>query len=53
LMVSVVAPARWAMKRSASGWIALSCSDTRYHDGLVFQAAPAQFSASVAAATGR
>lgn len=34
---SVVAPMQSAMKRSASGLIALSWADTRNHDGCVFQ----------------
>src|SRR5215468_8861674 len=38
-MVSVVAPIRRAMNRSASGEIALSCSETRNQDGLLFQPA--------------
>src|SRR5215469_10121437 len=38
-MVSVVAPIRCAMNRSASGEIALSCSETRNQDGLLFQPA--------------
>ncbi len=43
-MVSVVAPIRCAMNRSASGEIALSCSETRNQDGLLFQ--PAAFCAA-------
>jgi MFS family permease len=42
--VSVVAPIRCAMNRSASGEIALSCSETRNQDGLVFQPAAVAFS---------
>ena len=34
----VVAPIRWANKRSALGGIASSFLATRYHDGSVFQA---------------
>src|SRR5262249_34778969 len=52
-MVSVVAPIRRAMNRSASGEIALSCSETRNHDGLLFQPAAVAFSLSAAAASGR
>src|SRR5215469_4551667 len=50
---SVVAPIRLAMNRSASGGMALSCSDTRNQDGLVFQPASVAFSVSAAAASGR
>jgi hypothetical protein len=50
LIDSVTAPIRLAMNRSASGGIALSCSDTKNHDGLVFHPAVA-FSVSAAADT--
>src|SRR5262252_10884991 len=43
-MVSVVAPIRCAMNRSASGEMALSCSETRNQDGLLFQPAAVAFS---------
>src|SRR5258708_39073657 len=43
---SVVAPIRSAMNRSASGGMALSCSDTRHQDGLVFHPAAAALSVS-------
>src|SRR5580692_13098417 len=52
-MASVVAPIRCAMNRSASGEIALSCSETRNQDGLLFQPAAVAFSLSAAAASGR
>src|SRR5215468_1078028 len=52
-MVSVVAPIRCAMNRSASGEIALSCSETRNQDGLLFQPAAVAFSLSAATASGR
>ena len=45
---SVVAPIRWAMNLSASGDMALSCSDTRNQDGLVFHPASVAFSVSAA-----
>ena len=51
--VCVVAPIRSAMKRSASGLMAWSPAETRYHDGIDFQPAAEQFSLRVAAATGR
>ena len=51
--VSVVAPIRCAMNRSASGEIALSCSETRNQDGLLFQPAAVAFSLSAATASGR
>ena len=50
---SVVAPIRWAMNLSASGDMALSCSDTRNQDGLVFHPASVAFSVSAASASGR
>src|ERR1700722_11222860 len=37
LAVSTTALARSAMKRSQSGGMALSCSETMYHDGRFFQ----------------
>src|SRR5271156_3930292 len=49
----VVAPMRSAMNRSASGGMALSRSDTRYQDGLVFQPAAVAFSVSAATESGR
>ena len=49
----VVAPIRSAMNRSASGAMALSCSATRYHDGVVFQPAAVAFSVSAASDSGR
>src|SRR3984957_82817 len=52
-MAMVVAPMRSAMNRSASGGMALSCSDTRYHDGLFFQPAGFAFSVSAASDSGR
>ena len=52
-MVSVVAPIRCAMNRSASGEIALSCSETRNQDGLLFQPAAVAFSLSAATESGR
>src|ERR1700683_676021 len=52
-MVPVVAPIRCAMNRSASGEIALSCSETRNQDGLVFHPAAVAFSWSAATASGR
>src|SRR5271155_3352597 len=45
---SVTASIRFAMKRSASGGIALSCSDTMYHVGRSFQ--PTRLAGSVMAA---
>ncbi len=50
---SVTAPIRWAMNRSASGGMALSCCDTRNQLGLVFQAAWVAFSVSAASDSGR
>src|SRR6478672_503896 len=50
---SVAAPIRSAMTRSASGGIALSCSDTRYQDGLVFHPAAVASSVSAAIDNGR
>src|SRR5258708_20383041 len=50
---SVVAPIRSAMNRSASGGMALSCSDTRYQDGLVFHPAAVAFSVSASIDNGR
>ena len=52
-IISVVAPIRWAMNRSASGGMALSCSETRNQDGLDFHPAAVAFSLSAAAASGR
>jgi hypothetical protein len=52
-MDRVVAPIRSAMNRSQSGVMALSWSDTRYHDGFVFQPARVAFSVSAASANGR
>src|SRR5215475_16124517 len=52
-MVSVVAPIRCAMNRCASGEIALSYSETRNQDGLLFQPAAVAFSFSAANASGR
>src|SRR5258707_14046136 len=49
----VVAPMRSAMNRSAPGAMALSCSETRYHDGLFFQPAAVAFSVSAASDSGR
>src|SRR6266849_5649956 len=50
---SVAAPIRSAMNRSASGGMALSWSDTRYQDGLVFHPAAVAFSVSAAFDNGR
>src|SRR3954462_14081571 len=50
---SIVAPARSAIKRSASGVIALSWRPMSAHDGTVFQAAAVVGSAPLAAAAGR
>lgn len=50
---SVVAFMRSAIKASALGDIALSLSDTKNHDGIVFQPAAVAFSLKVAAANGR
>src|SRR6266436_8677211 len=47
---SVAAPIRSAMNRSASGGMALSWSDTRYQDGLVFHPAAVAFSVTSAGA---
>jgi hypothetical protein len=44
---------RWAMNRSASGGMALSCSDTRDQEGLVLHPAAVAFSVSAAAESGR
>src|SRR5271156_3911370 len=52
-MDMVVAPMRSAMNRSASGGMALSCSETRYHDGLAFQPAAVAFSVRAATESGR
>src|ERR1700748_2011402 len=48
LIDSVTAPIRLAMNRSASGEIALSCSDTRNQEGLVLHPAAVAFSVSAA-----
>jgi hypothetical protein len=48
-----VAFALLAMKRSQSGGMALSCSETMYHDGRFFQPATVAFSVNAAALTGR
>ena len=50
---SVVAPIRLAMNLSASGGMALSCSDTRNQDGLFFHPASVAFSVSAASESGR
>src|SRR6478736_7078629 len=50
---SATASARLAMKRSASGEIALSCADTRYHDGRSFHPATVAFSVRAARLSGR
>jgi len=50
---SVVAFALLAMKRSQSGGMALSASETMYHDGRSFQPATVAFSVKAAALTGR
>jgi hypothetical protein len=50
---TVCAPARCAMKRWTSGWIASSPVATRYHEGLVCQPADPACSSSAAAAIGR
>src|ERR1700722_198051 len=50
---SVTASARLAMKRSASGGMALSCADTKYHEGRVFQPATVAFSVRAARLSGR
>ncbi len=50
---SVVAFIRSAMKRSASGGMALSFSETRNHDGIDFQPAAVAFSVKAAALKGR
>src|SRR5579863_4218302 len=44
---------RSAMKRSASGGIALSCSETRNQEGLDFHPAAVAFSVSAATDSGR
>src|SRR6478735_5840926 len=51
--VSATASARLAMKRSASGAMALSCADTRYHEGRSFQPATVAFSVRAARLSGR
>src|SRR5579859_6103213 len=53
LIDSVTAPMRLAMNRSASGGMALSCSDTRNQEGLVLHPAAVAFSVSAAADSGR
>src|ERR1700730_17305259 len=53
LIDSATAPMRSAMNRSASGGIALSCSDTRNQEGVVFQPAAVAFSVSAASESGR
>src|SRR5580700_12139043 len=53
LIDSVTAPMRLAMNRSASGGMALSCSDTRNHEGLALHPAAVAFSVSAAAESGR
>src|SRR5690348_8882523 len=53
LIDSATAPMRSAMNRSASGGIALSCSDTRNQEGLVLHLAAVAFSVSAASESGR
>jgi len=43
---------RWAVKRSASGGMALSCRAIRYQDGMVFPAGAPEGSCGVRRATG-
>src|SRR6266853_992090 len=50
---SVTAAARLAMKRSASGEMALSCADTKYHEGRSFHPATVAFSVRAARLSGR
>src|SRR6202171_6254047 len=50
---SVTAAARLAMKRSASGEMALSCADTKYHDGRSFHPATVAVSVRAAKLSGR
>jgi hypothetical protein len=49
----VVAPMRPAMNRSVSGGMALSCSDTRYHGGLLLQPMAVALPVSAAGDSGR
>src|ERR1700681_4360744 len=50
---SVTAAARFAMKRSASGAMALSCADTKYHEGRSLHPATVAFSVRAARLSGR
>jgi hypothetical protein len=50
---SATASARLAMKRSASGGMALSCADTKYHEGRSFHPATVAFSVRAARLSGR
>ena len=50
---SATASARIAMKRSASGGMALSCTDTKYHEGRSFHPATVAFSVRAARLSGR
>src|SRR5260370_35379063 len=50
---SVTAAARLAMKRSASGEMALSCADTKYHERRSFHPATVAFSVRAARLSGR
>src|ERR1700694_3845744 len=49
----VTASARLAMKRAASGGMALSCADTKYHEGRSFHPATVAFSVRAARLSGR
>src|SRR6266568_4881614 len=49
----VVAPMLSAMNRCASGGMALSFSDTSYHDGFVFHPAAVAFSVRAPSESGR
>ena len=50
---STLAFIRWAMNRSQSGGMALSCSETMYQVGRSFQPAMVAFSVRAAALSGR